>query len=50
MMSLLRSEPEDVGRNDELLIVQVISELCQVVHICQLPAELVTVRKRDVVT
>lgn len=36
------SVPENVSRDDELLVVQVISELSQVVHIRQLLPKLVT--------
>lgn len=34
--------PENIRRDDELLVVQVISELSQVVHIRQLLPKLVT--------
>lgn len=41
--------PEDVRRDDELLVVQVISQLGQVVHVRQLLPKLVTERKQEVV-
>lgn len=40
--------PEDVRRDDELLVVQVISQLGQVVHVRQLLPKLVTERKQEV--
>lgn len=43
----LRSVPEDVGRHDELLVGQVISELGQEVHVGQLPPKLVTAGEQD---
>ena len=39
--------PENIRRDDELLVVQVISELVQVVHVRQLLPELVTEGKRE---
>lgn len=42
-----RSVPEYVRRDDELLVVQVISEFGQVVHVRQLLPKLVTVKKHE---
>lgn len=42
-----RSVPEHIWRDDELLVVQVLSELSQVVHVRQLLPKLVTVEKHE---